>query len=113
MPSAQIGESVLMTAVGERFANADGSSRQAELGRCREGDPVLLRREPDNPADLMAVAVYTERDVRVGYLRRAHAEWIAPIIDAGTRVTASIASVAPKGRPLSPLALTVRVTIGD
>ena len=113
MRSVRIREPLIMTVAGEQFPNADGSSRQVEIGQCRVGELVHLRREPDNPADPMAVAVYSARKVQVGYLRRADAMWISPIINAGGEVTAEVVSVAPKGRPFSPLALTLRVTVLD
>ena len=94
---------------GERFANSDGSSRQEELARCRPGQRVCLEREPDNPHDPLAVALYSKRGVQLGYLGRKDARWIAPLIDAGQSVVAIAADITPKGRPFSPLALTIRV----
>lgn len=97
--------------VGDRFANADGSSRQAELGRCHCGEPISFEREPGNPRDSFAVALYLCRGVQIGYLGRDHAKWLAPLIDNGQPVVASIVRIAPKGRPFSPLALTMKVHV--
>lgn len=71
----------LLIGVGERFANPDGSSRQDELGRCFAGEPIQLRREPLNPRDPFAVALFSARGGQIGYLSREHAEWLAPLID--------------------------------
>lgn len=101
----------LLIGKGERFANADGSSRQDELGRCLPGEAIRLEREPDNPCDPMAVALYSSRAVQVGYVGREHAEWLAPLIDAGRSIEASVSRVAPKGRPFSPLALTIKIRL--
>lgn len=54
--------------VGINYANDDGSDRRAELDRLAPGDPVELRREPGNPHDPDAVAVFSDRGVQVGYL---------------------------------------------
>ena len=101
----------LLTGVGERFANVDGSSRQDELGRCQPGEPIHLEREPCNPRDRRAVALYSSRGVQVGYIGREPAKWLAPLIDDGQLVVASIVRIAPKGRPYSPLCATMRVRI--
>ena len=101
----------LLIGKGERFANTGGSSRQDELARCLPGEAIRLEREPRNPRDPMAVALYSSRAVQVGYLGREHAEWLAPLIDAGQSIKASVIRVAPKGRPFSPLALTIKVTL--
>jgi hypothetical protein len=46
-----------LPAVGERYDNEDGSSRQLEIMCMLPGDPVALVRQPDNPHDHMAVAI--------------------------------------------------------
>jgi hypothetical protein len=97
--------------VGERFNNADGSSRQHELARCKPGEALNLRREPGNPRDSRAIAVYSCRAVQLGYLSRAHADWFAPMLDRGASAAASVVTVAPRGRPFSPLALTLRLSL--
>lgn len=62
--------------VGESHKNPDGSSRQAEIKRCREGEAVQLIAEPDNPYDPLAVAVLSRRGTCIGYISRDHNEWI-------------------------------------
>lgn len=53
---------------------------------------AVLTREPDNPADPLAVAVWIESRTpwRLGYLDRAVAARLAPRLDAGERWTAAL-----------------------
>jgi hypothetical protein len=73
------------------------------------GAPALLRREPDNPADPLAVAVWaTATDGgawRIGYLERAVAARVAPRLDDGVAVTATLAGWwdEPRGRWRRPV----------
>ncbi len=73
------------------------------------GRQVALVREPDNPADAHAVAVWViddeQRSWRVGYLDRTVAARIAPRIDAGTEVRAALEGWVeePAGRWRRPL----------
>lgn len=73
------------------------------------GRAVSLVREPDNPADPHAVAVWlrdeAQRSWRVGYLDRIVAARIAPAIDAGTPVAAVLEGwiEEPGGRWERPL----------
>jgi hypothetical protein len=69
--------------VGESF-------RQKEIKLCREGEGLILKREPDNKYDRNAVAVLRENGGRIGYLSRDDAEWIGRIMDEGGRVDAKI-----------------------
>lgn len=75
----------------------------------RDGMPVRLRREPNNPYDANAVAVLIEvprllgflgrRLVQIGYIKSGAAKSIAPKIDAGILVTGFVKSFyAPDGR---------------
>ncbi len=75
--------------------------------RPRAGAPATLVREPDNPRDPYAVAVWTADATpwRLGYLDRAVAARLAPRIDAGERFVAELAGwvAAPGGRWDRPL----------
>lgn len=76
--------------VGGRFDNRDGTNRQEELARCSVGETVELQREPTNPVDPGAVAVYSCRQVQIGYLKADRAAWMRGKIDAGYEIRASI-----------------------
>jgi len=103
-----------LPAVGERYDNEDGTSRQDELRLCCRGEVIRLVREPENPHDRMAVAIVTVRGVRVGYLARDRAVWIGSKIDRGYDVRAIIERI--KGVPSNgaPLGLVLRLNMeGD
>lgn len=72
----------------ERGPGEQGGSRRFELALMRPGDPVFLRREPRNPADPRAVAVFSERGARIGYLTAERCGWIGARIDRGEPVSA-------------------------
>lgn len=65
---------------------AGESYRQKEIKKCREGDPLVLKREPDNRYDPCAVAVLRENGEQIGYVPRNQAEWVSRIMDEGKRV---------------------------
>ena len=73
------------------------------------GRAARLVREPDNPADPYAVAVWVEDDDarpwRIGYLDRTVAARVAPRLDAGARVSAEVEGwlEEPGGRWQRPL----------
>jgi hypothetical protein len=74
------------------------------------GQVARLDREPDNPADHLAVAVWADHDDgwwRVGYLDRGVAARVAPRLDRGLRVDARIDGwvAEPRGRWRRPLVL--------
>ncbi|TVR24944.1 MAG: hypothetical protein EA387_04890 [Nitriliruptor sp.] len=79
--------------------------------------PASVVREPHNPADPLAIAVWVEdgegRPWRIGYLDRTVAARIAPRIDAGAEVRAVIEGwlAEPGGRWQRPL-LRLEVTAG-
>ena len=72
-------------------------------------DPVTLRREPGNPADPLAVAVWTATTGvpawRVGYLDRGVAARLAPRMDDGLEVSGRLTGwvAEPRGRWRRPL----------
>ncbi|MBO9725178.1 MAG: HIRAN domain-containing protein [Novosphingobium sp.] len=63
--------------VGAAHPNADGSNRQFETLLCHAGEPVTLVPEPHNPHDRYAVAVYSCRDVQLGYISARRARQFA------------------------------------
>ncbi len=100
-----------LPAVGEWFDNEDGTSRQAELARCERGEQVMLVREPENPHDRRAVAVFSCRGVRVGYLKRDRAVWIGSKIDRGYDVRAIVERVKGSHLPGAMLGLVMRISM--
>ncbi|WP_285020270.1 HIRAN domain-containing protein [Novosphingobium sp. fls2-241-R2A-195] len=62
--------------------------RRFEIALCAPGDPLELRPEPKNPADENAIAVYSERDVQIGYVTAERAPRIGQLIRQGHTITA-------------------------
>lgn len=87
---------------GHRFAGAPPGGHGLEHVR-----EVALVREPQNPRDSRAVAVWARTPSggwRIGYLERAVARRLAPRLDAGQALRASAAGWLPEpgGRWLRP-----------
>lgn len=97
--------------VGERFDNPDGSSRQEELAQCQAGEPVELRREPDNPADPSAVAVYSIRGIQIGYIGANYASWVGSKIDREYEVRAIIGKMSGGRRTGLPLGAVLTINM--
>jgi hypothetical protein len=70
--------------------NSDGTSRQALLAKCEEGEVLRLVREPDNPHDSNAVKVLTVAGEQLGYITATAAETVAREMDRGHQVRALI-----------------------
>ena len=66
-----------------------------------------LEREPNNPHDPNAVGVWFLND-RLGYLQKPVAERLAPVMDAGTKLTAKFVRRNEWG-PDSIVGLTVEI----
>ena len=61
----------------------------ARRGDFRPGTPVRLVREPGNPHDPNAIAVYAERGRdRAGYVARGYAKRLARLLDSGADIVA-------------------------
>ncbi len=89
---------------GHAFASAPPGD-PAPVAR---GTAAVLQREPDNPADDLAVSVWATgggAPWRIGYLERAVAARVAPRLDAGLEVSATLAGWwdAPTGRWRRPV----------
>lgn len=71
-------DELTLSVVGIDFPNADRSrsNRRMELLLCAPGEPVELRREPKNPHDTNAVAVFSVRGVQIGYVSAERAPLI-------------------------------------
>lgn len=90
---------------GHAFASRPGSVPDPQPGQ-----PALLLREPGNPADALAVAVWVEDGTvpwRIGYLDRGVSARIAPRLDRGQQFTAWLDGwiAEPEGRWRRPLLL--------
>ena len=81
--------------VGVTKENEDGRSRQEVIEEDLYEDLELhLEREPDNPYDTNAIAVFaSEYGDQVGYLSGKVAEELAPLMDRGQLVTCQVAEI--------------------
>jgi len=95
-----------ISVVGESFANDDGSSRQAEIRRCKVGEAVSLIRDPDNLHDANCVRVVSTRGAQIGNIGRKD-DWICERLDAGRYVEASIEFVGEAERGKLGVVLSV------
>ncbi|MBR4344025.1 MAG: HIRAN domain-containing protein [Lachnospiraceae bacterium] len=59
---------------------------QRVLCKMKVGDRVLLRREPDNEKNDMAIIVLNKRKRRLGYIPRSHSTILARLMDAGKHI---------------------------
>ena len=75
--------------------------------RVREGDKLELYREYDNPVDPNAVAV-RHKAGQVGFLPRDLAQRLAPEIDSGSIIVATVVKTVRKKKP----AITVELRLG-
>ncbi|MDR3633352.1 MAG: HIRAN domain-containing protein [Isosphaeraceae bacterium] len=79
------------------------------------GDPASLVREPDYPHDGNVIAVINSSGQCIGCVRRDHAEYFAPAMDAGEiRLTGRLGDVDPlnyeEDEAFPPLILRVEFT---
>jgi hypothetical protein len=74
----------------------------------KPGDPVMLRREPHNPHDGRAVALYWHGE-KLGYLPRVDNSVIAGLIDQGAPVDAHVIRKDMPGNPWERLEVKVEL----
>ena len=89
-------DEMTLAVVGIDFPNEDKarSNRRFELLASARGEPVSLRPEPRNRHDPNAVAVFSARDVQVGYLSAERAPLIGGRIRRGEEVQAVFQGIA-------------------
>jgi len=81
-----------MAVVGETETNADGTARQDVIAKLSVGEDVELIRDRADGDEPNAVRVVSRRG-EIGRLGRADADRLAPYLDGGGRVSASIAFI--------------------
>lgn len=92
-PYASIGDSF---GFNTKVVGVTFEGRQDTIGGLVPGVPLELVREPANPYDANAVAVFYGR-LQLGYVRKPIAARIAPNIDAGQRYRAEIKHITGGG----------------
>lgn len=85
-----------LVVVGADHPNKTGPLRRFEIAMCKPGEVIDLVLEPKNPADPNAVAVFTARNIQIGYVSAERAPLIGNAIRRGI-VTAIFQHAAPWG----------------
>jgi hypothetical protein len=80
------------TIAGVTKQNSDGTDRQALIKSIRAGDELKLVREPNNPHDKYAIAVFRASGEQLGYVPAGDRR-LAEHIDMGGRVSAKVVKV--------------------
>ena len=76
-----------------KLAGVTFEGRQDVLAQLAPGAPLRLGRQPDNPYDANAVALYDARGDQVGFFNRRLAAALAPVIDAGVAYDVEVTDV--------------------
>jgi hypothetical protein len=77
--------------VGVSFNNADGTRREdLIISKCREGDVLILKRDPRNKYDTNAIGVHLSSGEQIGHLSAALARDLASVMDGGERLAAIV-----------------------
>ena len=79
--------------VGVTHNNSDGSCRQEIISRLSHLSHIRLVRDPGNAFDSNAIAVHADSVGQLGFLAKELAATLAPIIDAGNPIRASIVAL--------------------
>ena len=75
-------------------------------------EPLLLRREPENPHDSLAIMVLTRAEQKLGYVPRYRNPILARLMDAGKTLIVEVASLLVDDAALSGVAIAeVRLNI--
>ncbi|MFN2383130.1 MAG: HIRAN domain-containing protein [Gemmatimonadota bacterium] len=84
-------------------------NRYQLLEAIHAGDPLLLRREPDNAIGADAIQVLTTEVETLGYVPRTISRWLAPVMDAGYGLEARVLRIRPGCPYYERLLIEVRV----
>ena len=82
----------------------------AAAGRLRPGQRLVLRRQPENPYDALAIEVLGPAGYKLGYVPRRRNEMPARLMDAGKHLSARMESIAKRGNWLD---IQVSVYLGE
>lgn len=92
---------------GVTFKNDDGTPRQRIVKKCKGGERLVLRRDPDNEHDQFAVAVHRANGDQIGFIPSDSAEWMGRCMDEGHEFWAEVKEVTGQGR--DTLGVNIRV----
>lgn len=64
----------------------------------KEGDKLILKRQPDNRFDELAILVLAQSGKKLGYVPEKDNPVLARLMDAGKKLTASVENISVKGQ---------------
>ena len=99
-------ESIRMLVQSSPLAGFDHYDAAASFDVMKEGDVLLLVREPDNPHDVNAVRVEWH-GVKLGYLPRRQNRAVANEMDRGGKIEARVARLRHHPNPRERLLIEV------
>jgi hypothetical protein len=76
--------------MGTHVAGTGYHKAGAEAKYLDAGDQLVLKREPNNPCDDLAIAVLGQNGAKLGYIPRRHNCVLARLMDAGKQICAEI-----------------------
>lgn len=76
-----------------KLAGVTFEDRQALLEGLTPGDPLRFERQPENPYDSNAIALFDARGSQVGFLNKRLAAALAPAVDSGAEYDVEVADV--------------------
>lgn len=93
-----------------KLAGVTFEGRQTAIARVRPGMSLAMRRQPDNPHDANAIALFDTHGHQTGFLNRRLAAVLAPAIDAGVEYDVEVTDVTggEEGRFLGVNVLVTR-----
>ena len=103
-PAAKALPLCLCTVAGLQYLEGQGL-----VPRLKVGQPLTLRREPSNPHDPRAIAVFAASGHQLGYLPRRLNEIPANLMDNGRPVVARVREVNAEAQPWEAVVMEVGV----
>jgi single-stranded-DNA-specific exonuclease len=76
-----------------KLAGVSFEGRQEVVARLQPGVPLRLERQPDNPHDACACALFDPFGDQVGFLNRRLAAVLAPVLDAGVEYDVEVTDI--------------------
>lgn len=76
-----------------KLAGVTFEGRQGTVSSLEPGAPLRLFRQPENPHDANAIALFDPHGAQVGFLNRRLAAALAPVLDAGVEYDVEVSDV--------------------
>jgi len=113
LPTTRVVRSWRTRVVGVTKENTDGTPRQRVIRDCREGERLLLLREPRNPYDSNAIKVCRLSGDQIGYISSDVAERMADEMDAGKRFSARIENITGGSSAKRSLGVNIVIAVHE